>query len=174
MTGPTERSGFSLMEVLLATAILLGSVIALSELARIGRLHVNSVERLTTAQRLCQNKLNELLAGLTSIETVEAEPLDVALADDTSLSADLAEEPTWLFSVDVEPLDRPGLVSVRVTVWQAATEDQQEADDEDRRRKAFSLVRWMREPFAVDTEGTADVISGTGAFASGFDGATSR
>ena len=75
----TNRSGFSLMEVLLATAILLGSVIVLGELAGIGRQNANSAEELATAQRLCQNKLNEILAGLTSLEPVEAETLATAI-----------------------------------------------------------------------------------------------
>lgn len=153
----TDRSGFSLMEVLLATAILLGSVIVLGELASMGRQHANSAEELATAQRLCQNKLNEILVGLTSPEPVEAEPLEVMLLEEETVGGDESlpatksdEEPTWMHSVEIEPLGEIGLVSVRVTVWQ--TEYNEEEDDEGIRPGAFSLVRWMRDPFADETE----------------------
>ena len=156
----TDRSGFSLMEVLLATAILLGSVIVLGELAAIGRQHANSAEELATAQRLCQNKLNEILAGLTSLEPVEAEPLEMMLLDEEiageNESAPATEsegEPTWLHSVEIEPSNDIGLVAVRVTVWLAEYDEHAvEEDDDVARRGAFSLVRWMRDPFADETQ----------------------
>ena len=149
----TDRSGFSLMEVLLATGILLGSVIVLGELAAIGRQHANSAEDLATAQQLCRNRLSEMLAGLTSIEPVEAEPLEVIVeevsveSDESVLAIEPDEEPEWLHSVEIEPMDDVGLVSVRVTVWRAEDDEEEEGP-----RKAFSLVRWMRDPFFDETE----------------------
>ena len=61
-----------------------------------------------------------------------------------------------MHSVEVEPLGESGLVSVRVTVWQ--TKHNEEQDDEGIRPGAFSLVRWMRDPFADETQ-----TAGTGA-----------
>ena len=60
---PARRSGFSLLEVIMATAILLGCLIVLGDLAAVGRRHARDAEDLTTAQWLCQTKLNEILAG---------------------------------------------------------------------------------------------------------------
>jgi len=150
-----SRWGFSLMEVLLATGILLGSVVVLGELADIARRHANAAEELATAQRLCQNKLNEILAGLTALEPVEAEPLDGNVEnlqdDELTPAIQTDKEPTWLHSVEIEPLDEIPLVSVRVRVWQAETDDEKA----DRRPRAFSLVRWMRDPL-VDETGLID------------------
>jgi len=134
---PTARAGFSLMEVLMATSILLASVIVLGELAGIGRRHASASRELATAQILCENKLNEILSGAAPAVRVDGEPLDV--------------QPGWMYSVEIEPLDAeqaaiaPGMVALKVTV---------EAEDTPRRRseidhqgtKQFSLVRWIREP----------------------------
>lgn len=56
----TSRRGFSLMEVLLATSILLGSSIALIELATIGRKQAHAAYDLNIAQLLCQAKIDEI------------------------------------------------------------------------------------------------------------------
>ena len=125
-----RRTGFSLMEILLATSILLGSLIVLGQLAAVGRMHAEDAEGLTTAQLICQTKLNEILAGLEPIRSVESEPL--------------ADAPGWVYSVEIESVDRLGLASLRVTVC----EDAAEWDDatQDRRKERFALTRWIRDP----------------------------
>ena len=124
------RTGFSLMEILLATSILLGSLIVLGQLAAVGQMHAEDAEALTNAQLLCQTKLNEILAGLEPISSVENEPL--------------ADAPGWLYSVEIEPLGRLGLASLRVTV----SEDVAELEDatQDYRGERFALTRWIRDP----------------------------
>lgn len=121
------RDGFSLLEVLLATALLMGSAIVLAELANIGRAHARSAEELAAAQLICQTKLNEMLSGATAVDDIEDQRL--------------AELPGWVLSVDTRSVELPDLVQLRVTVA--------EADDDDRprrRRKTFTLVRWIRKP----------------------------
>ena len=130
-----RRTAFSLLEVLLAIAILLGSAIVLAELAGIGTQHVTSAERLATAQRLCQLKLNEILAGITPLERVESQTL--------------VDRPDWIYSVEIEPISRPGfqqgLAALRVTVAEDVEEDQQ--------GRQFTLTRWIRDPYLQsDTE----------------------
>jgi hypothetical protein len=112
------------LEVMLATGILLGCAVVLSELAAIGRQHASSAENLSTAQWLCQNRLNEILAGVVPLENVDSAPLD--------------DDPGWLYSVDVEPMGQAGLESVRVAV----TQDTGGV----RPGQTFSLVRWVRDP----------------------------
>jgi general secretion pathway protein I len=119
-----RRHGFSLLEVLLAMAILVGSLVVLSDLATIGRIHATKAADGTTAMRICRSKLNEIIAGLEPVAPVRDEPLD--------------GEPGWLYSVEVESLQQPGLVSVRVTVRQE--------ESENGRPLEFSLVRWIRDP----------------------------
>ncbi|NOX55563.1 MAG: hypothetical protein GXP27_14220 [Planctomycetes bacterium] len=139
--------GFSLMEVLLATAILLGSVIVIGELIGIGRRHAESARELAKAQLLCQSKMNELLAGAASLEGVDAELLEepeteqpipeTSSAD--SESPESAAPPgalAWWYSVEVLDAAHPALAAVRVTVWKAQ-------DEESKRRYVYSMVRWM-------------------------------
>ena len=147
------RNGYSLLEVILATAILLGSVVVLGELARIGRKHVTSAEQLSAAQLVCEAKINEILAGLSPLENVAETlvgPTNFSprgeLATDTrsemkaseTLEAETWETgPQWLYTVDVQPLDWPGLVALKVTVTE---------DVENKRPTQFSIIRWVRDP----------------------------
>ncbi len=120
-----RRGGFSLLEVLLATTILLGCSVALFELAAIGREHVRSAEELSLAQRLCESRINEILAGAERPKEIEKE--------------EIYEYPGWNLSVQVDSVTAPaGLVALRVTVFREA--------DEYHRGKQYTLVRWVRDP----------------------------
>jgi len=142
-----RRAGFSLMEVLLATAILLGSVLVLMELASIGRYYVQSVAARSTAQMLCQSKLDELLAGVQPLEAVE----DRAIED----------RPDWIYSVEVEPVTRLPLVAVRVTVTEQFLEGSSAAVRG--RPRTFSLVRWISAQGRAAAAGEAPPNVGAGA-----------
>jgi type II secretion system protein I len=123
------RSGFSLLEVLLATSILLGSAVVLGQLATIGRMHATAAHELVTAQLLCETRLNQLMLGALPLEEIEEEPV--------------AEAPGWLYTVEILPTDEPELSSLRVTV----------AEEERGARKPYrySLTRWIRDPNAGAT-----------------------
>lgn len=118
----SPRGGFSLLEVLLALAILLGSIVVLGELARLGMRNAALARGQTQAQLLCESKLNEILCGLEPARTVR----DVPFADLEG----------WLYRVEVEELADLGLTSVQVTV----------VEDVPLRRHPieFTLVRWAR------------------------------
>ena len=139
--------GFSLMEVLLATAILLGSVIVIGELIGIGRRHAESARELAKAQLLCQSKMSELLAGAASLEEVDAELLEepeteqlipkTSSADSESAGSTVPPGAlAWWYSVEILEAAHPALAAVRVTVWKAQ-------DEESKRRYVYSMVRWM-------------------------------
>lgn len=122
----SSRSGLSLLEVLLATSILLGSSIILFELAAIGRAHIESAEDLAEAQRICETRINEMLAGVTPIQIVENEPLD---------------DSDWSVSVQLDPVSHlAGLAALRVTVTREASAGH--------RGKTYTLVRWIHDPLA--------------------------
>ena len=126
-----SRRGFSLMEVMLATSILLGSSIVLIELATIGRKQANSAYDLNTAQLLCQAKLNELVAKTVSVKPIQEEEFE--------------DNPGWFYSIEIEPARHRRLVSVKVTVSQEA--------DETRRSSSFSLVRWLPDSILDSKDG---------------------
>lgn len=116
-----RRSGFSLMEVLLSTAILVGSSVALIELATIGRKQASAAYDLNRAQLLCQSKLDEIVAGIVPLRTVESQEFE--------------EDAEWLYSVEQTPLLAQQLIEVKVTVFQP--------ESAHRKAKQFSLVRWL-------------------------------
>ncbi len=125
-----RQGGFSLMEVLLATSILLACLIVLGQLAVVGRRHAEDAAVLTTSQLICQTKLNEILIGAAPAASVDAQPVD--------------DNPGWVYSVEVEPLERFGLVALRVTVSQQDSEFS--SDSTEHTGKRFTLTRWMHTP----------------------------
>ncbi|MGE3313607.1 MAG: hypothetical protein AB7O26_00740 [Planctomycetaceae bacterium] len=149
------------MEVLLATSMLLASVIVLGELAGIGRRHASAARELATAQLLCENKLNEILAGAAPLAEVDGEPME--------------DQPGWIYTVKIEPVTQsPGSASrersssapsarrsspsgsslspsndggngLSVLTVTVAPEDEKKLEKDHRSSKEFSLVRWIRD-----------------------------
>ena len=149
-----RRPGFSLLEVMLATSILLACLIVLGELASVGRRHARDAEQLTTAQLVCRSRLNEILAG--------AAPLEAQTA------SEVPELPGWSCKVEVEPLGRYGLSSVTVTVARVprvepATLETPTASG----GKSFSLTRWIRSSERIDAGIEAGAEAGIDAGAGG-------
>lgn len=143
------RGGFSLLEVIIAISILLGSAVVLAELASIGRHHVQSAEQMSIAQLKCQTKLNELLAGAAPLEAVQ----NVPLPDDNGTLPDdpLSDSAEWVYSVEIEPItgpnQPPGMARLRVTVAQNLAEEEHP--------KQFTLTHWIRDANLFSTSGAA-------------------
>ena len=134
--------GISLLEVLLAMGILFGSLTVLSQLSSIGIDHLNRAETTTTAIRLCQNKLGEVLAGIQPLEKVDEQPI--------------LENPDWNYSVEVQSLEPLPLAEVRVRVARLS-DDQSKLTG---RRGLYELVRWIsRGEETVDREGSRPDIN---------------
>ena len=117
------RSGFSLLEVLLAASILVGCLVVLSELAAIGRRLVQNAQTLTAAQAIGESLVNEILAGVKPPDPIEDQAVEGL--------------PGWLVSVDTQPLRQPGLLQLRVTVKENV---------QGRPPRPFTLVQWLRDP----------------------------
>ena len=135
--GTEARRGFSLMEVLLSTSILVGSSIALIELATIGRKQANSAHDLNLAQLICQAKLDEIVAGIATVKRVEANELE--------------DNPGWFYSVELEPIRSNQLIAVKVSVFQEPRES--------RRSQQFTLVRWLPDTATNLPKATSDTHS---------------
>ena len=135
-----RRSGFSLLEVILATSILLACLVVLGELAVLGRGHADDAEELTTAQLICRTKLNEILAGVVPAHSADNQQVE--------------EAPGWFYSVEVEPLGRYGLVSLRVAV--SRDMDSLESSAAEQAGEAFTLTRWMGRS---DSENLSDLYT---------------
>ena len=124
-----QRGGFSLMEVILALAILTGSLAVLGELARLGLQNARIARDTAQAQLLCESKMAEVTAGILPLQSASSAEFEDIVGDGTI---------GWLYSVDVQATDIEGMSSVQVTVVQDM--------DESKRPVQFSLVRWMPDP----------------------------
>lgn len=118
-----RRGGFSLLEVLLALAIFLGSLAVLGELARVGMRNARLAGEVAEAERLCASKLAEIAVGAEPAEPVRDMPLSSA--------------PGWLYTVEHEPTAHANLSAVRVIVRQDLPPE--------RRPVEVALVRWLRD-----------------------------
>ena len=118
------RRGLSLLEVMLAIAILGGAIVVIGELMRIGSRCAQAARELTTAQLLCESTLAEITAGVVEAQPVARQPCE--------------SDSEWLYTVDVEQLDQGGLLAVTVTVEQDLPER--------KRPLSFSLTRWIIDP----------------------------
>ena len=142
------RGGFTLLEVLIATAVLLACVIVLTDLAHVGKSHATDAEDLAAAQLICQTRLSEMLAGTKPIRAVSQE-------HPPSL-------PGWILSVEVDPLKKSGLVAVRIIVKEDPSADefgvveQFGATDEIDTEDEFSSV----DEFSVESPDVPDIQAG--------------
>jgi Tfp pilus assembly protein PilV len=122
-----NAAGFSLLEVILALSILVGAIAVLGELVRLGTMNAASARDLTQAQLLCESKLAEVMSGLIVPEAVQGVPCET--------------DSSWLYSIDVQPIDMPGIVVLSVTVTQDVPANLRPAE--------FTLVRWVQDPALV-------------------------
>jgi type II secretion system protein I len=129
---PEQRSGFSLLEVILALAILAGAVAVLGELARHGLDTARIARDLTYAQLLCESKMAEIAAGITAPDAVDRAPVET-VSNATQLS--------WVYSIETESTEIEGLLAVRVTVTPDLPDE--------RHPVRCSMVRWIQDPNAT-------------------------
>ena len=142
-------NGFTLLEVILALAILAGSIALIGEVMRLGMRNSEIARNQATAQFLCESKLSEVLAQAVELQAVSG--------------ATFENDPDWTYSIELETIEE-GLLAVYVTV--APIDAPAGSRDE------FTLVRWMRDPEEVDADEQAaqesSTASGSGTGASGF------
>lgn len=130
--GSISRTAFSLLEVIIATAILSASSVMLLGLLSTGERHARQAERRVLGQMLCQSKLDELLAAPLLRHNADREPID--------------GYPEWVYSLKETPTKLPGLVRWHVSVTRIDPAREAKPLDETAARKTFELVRLQRLP----------------------------
>jgi type II secretion system protein I len=136
-----RRTAFTLFEVLLALAILVGAIAALGELLRSGLINAERARDLSRATLICEGKMAQIVAGIQLPETV----IGAAVEDD------LTGE--WIYSVEVADTASPYLLSVTVTVQRNLPAEKKPV--------AATLVRWVKSPFIETTTSSTDTGSST-------------
>lgn len=132
--GPKSyRFGLTLLEVILAIAVLGMSLAIVGELVGMAVRNAEDARELTRAQLLCEGKLEEIAAGVTPTESAAMVPFET--------------DPEWSYSVDVSALDQQQLTLVRVTV--------QPVESNRLQPLVFTLSRWILNP-ASASSGTSN------------------
>lgn len=133
-TSNLSRPGFSLLEVILALAILAASMAVLGQLVQFGMTNARRAEDMTQAAIICESIMAEIVAG------------DRGLTNESA--ATYEENDTFVYSIDIPTGAQEGLLEVHVVV-----ETNPEYSAEPIR---CALVRWM-----VDPDYASSATSGT-------------
>jgi hypothetical protein len=115
-----------LLEVILALAILCGSLAVLGEAIRLGMRNAQIARDTTEAQLLCQSKLAEITAGITAADPVQRVAFEYGMGDGRTV---------WLYSINLTDTEEEGLDLVCVTVTQDVLPQKKPIE--------VSLFRWI-------------------------------
>ena len=121
----SSRSGFSLLEVLIASIILAIGVAAIAQLASVGVSRAAKAENLAIAEVVCQSRMNEFAAGALPVAMSAGEPIP--------------ELPDWFLRVNVSPIQNDQLVSVSVQAVEINPMTGAEGLN-------YTLTRWLPKP----------------------------
>ena len=125
--------GFSLLEIVLSLAILGTSLGILAQIASTGVDAAREARALATARMICQNKLSELLLNVQSGIT------PTTVVDQLVESFDSESTETYYCTIEIQPGQLDGLLSIRVTV-------QARAGDGTEILANYALDRWVIDP----------------------------
>jgi type II secretion system protein I len=153
--GPVPfRHGFTLLEIILALAILAGSLAALGEVMRLADQNATMTRDESQAQILAATVMDELVAGARQLMAMDRGQFEIV------------SEPRWLYSIAIEQTAYDELIAVRVLV---------EQDLDPRLQPArFQLVRWLPNPdyIPADASSGSTTSTSTGSSTTGGSGGT--
>lgn len=150
-------AGFTLLEVILAMAILLLSLAAVSQLVMTAHANARLARDRGAAQMLCDSLMAELIAGSLPLQSTSETSLENVVD---------GVEPGWLYAVDVSAMDLDGLLRVEVIVRQDAAQIARPAE--------ARLVQWVIDPEYPFVQPGESASSGGSSSSSGSGGASSQ
>lgn len=137
MMDSRKRSGFTLLEVILALAILAGAAAVLSQMAWSGLENARLAGDRITAQLLAESLMAELDAGIHALESVADQPIEDLSTDWQEVLAANDDLGRWLATIDVSTASVEGMLHVAVTVRDGTSIG---------RAAEAALVRWRIDP----------------------------
>src|SRR3954466_13925007 len=118
-----DKHGFTLLEIILALAILAGALTALGEVMRLADQSASLTEGESEAQILAASVMDELLSGARQLESVS----QAALVSDAAAP--------WVYSIETDKTNLDAIIAVRITIEQKLDKRLQPAH--------FDLTRYM-------------------------------
>ena len=94
------RAGYTLIEVLVALAVLIAGFTALSTMTNHARRAAIAAEELSVAQLACQTRINEMLAGIRPVAA--------------AFNESVPELDHWYMTTELFSATKPGLTTVRI------------------------------------------------------------
>jgi general secretion pathway protein I len=134
-----RQRGFTLLEVIFAIALLVGSLAIIGQHVYSGVRSAVEAEALTTAELLCESTLAQAIAGAIPLEPAAGVPIETM--------------PDWQYTLEINEVESSsGLLAMRVIVTNAGSTT---------RPVEFALIRWMLDPEYVtqQEEAAADAAS---------------
>ena len=125
-----SRQALSLLEVIIATAILVTSSMMLLRLLSVGQQHKVRGETRANAHIVCQSLIDQWLIEPSQRREAELEPVP--------------NYPDWAYDAELEQTEISSVVRVRIRVYPTHDSQTIEAELPAERPLAYQLVRWMR------------------------------
>jgi len=136
---PIPRSGMTLLEVVLAIAIFVGSIVAVGQIVSIGTRAAMQAQFQAEALLMAETKMDEVLSGVQPWQPVNG--------------ATVEENPSWTWSLTIEPGTHPDVVVLTLTMQR--TSSGMKLND------SFTLARVARDPQLMEDAATASETSTT-------------
>lgn len=150
-----KASGMSLLEVVLALAILAVSAALLAQLTGQATDNGLMAQRLATAQMLCESKMSEVLAGAIPLQSMTWSEI-----------TDSGRRVSWYYQIQTVAAERKDMIGVRLSVTD-------QPDSTTANPELFFIVRWMIDPnLGLDAPPQSTSATGSGATSSGASTAT--
>ncbi|MFM7116663.1 MAG: prepilin-type N-terminal cleavage/methylation domain-containing protein [Planctomycetota bacterium] len=152
------RSGFSLIEVIVAMAICMLGLAAVLQMSNLSQRFARKATETIDLQILCQNRVNELLAGLLPLENATDQPCPENEQFMYSIDVDLREQlPLALVVVTVQPAkDGAGKQTSRSTEVAERVSRKRELQE-----RQFTLRRWIATRDQKEKEQTSEATQAT-------------
>ncbi len=136
----TQDRGFTLLEVILAIAVLGLSFVTIVNITRMSYDNASRAASELEARLVAESVMGEILAGGRELVSAPLAPLQT----------DLGVEPAYSYAIDVEPTVQPNLLSVRVRVTEVdATNDS---------LPLCEIGRWKIDPNYLSSVAAANTI----------------
>ncbi len=160
----SDRAAFSLLEVLLSMAILVGAVAVLGELMSLGMNNVEVARDRSRAAVMADGIMDQILAGLIAAQATS----ETAVPEELLTYDELNDN--WLYSIESAVTTDPGMTAVTVTVRRSSSDRSFDVTLAD-----FTLTRWITDPAVMEEFAAAEDAAATAAEeeASGAEASTS-